>query len=83
VLSLLFVVVSLAAYAVNESDLLPVNEAFPLTVSVGGPQQVTLDFSTREATLPENYVRKIEAIASTVDPLPWRTEKELRVYSAV
>ncbi|MFM0631596.1 protein-disulfide reductase DsbD [Paraburkholderia xenovorans] len=46
-LGLLFVFVSLAAYAVNESDLLPVNEAFPLTVSVSGPQQVTLDFGTK------------------------------------
>lgn len=46
-LGLLFVFVSLAAYAVSESDLLPVNEAFPLTVSVSGPQQVTLDFGTK------------------------------------
>ncbi|KAA0998189.1 hypothetical protein FVF58_45725 [Paraburkholderia panacisoli] len=46
-LGLLFVFLSLAAYAVTESDLLPVNEAFPLTGSVSGPQQVTLDFGTR------------------------------------
>lgn len=37
----------------------------------------------REANLPEDYVRGIESVVSTVDPLPTRTEKELRAYLTV
>ena len=45
-LGLLFVLTSLAAYAVNESDLLPPEQAFPLKVTLNAPQQVVLDFDT-------------------------------------
>ncbi|SIT37758.1 Thiol:disulfide interchange protein DsbD [Paraburkholderia piptadeniae] len=37
---------SLAAHAVSETDLLPPDQAFPLTVKLSAPQQVTLDFRT-------------------------------------
>lgn len=37
----------------------------------------------REANLPEDYVRGIESVVFTVDPLPTRTEKELRAYLTV
>jgi thiol:disulfide interchange protein DsbD len=46
-LGLLFVLTSLAAHAVNESDLLPPEEAFPLKVTLSAPQQVALDFNTQ------------------------------------
>ena len=46
-LGLLFILTSLAAHAVNESDLLPPERAFPLRVTSGGPQQVVLDFDTQ------------------------------------
>lgn len=46
-LALLLGLASLAAHAVNESDLLSPEQAFPLTVSVSGPKQVTLDFNTK------------------------------------
>lgn len=36
----------------------------------------------REANLPENYIRAIEAVVSIDDPDPARAEKELRAYSA-
>ncbi|WP_028203551.1 gamma-glutamylcyclotransferase family protein [Paraburkholderia nodosa] len=36
----------------------------------------------REANLPEDYVRAIEAVDSIDDPDSARTEKELRAYSA-
>ncbi|AJZ56237.1 protein-disulfide reductase DsbD [Paraburkholderia fungorum] len=47
VLALLFVFTAFAAHAVNESDLLSPADAFPLIVSLSGPQQVTLDFGTK------------------------------------
>ncbi len=37
---------SLAAHAASETDLLPPDQAFPLTVKLSAPQQVTLDFRT-------------------------------------
>ncbi|HYS65267.1 MAG TPA: protein-disulfide reductase DsbD, partial [Paraburkholderia sp.] len=43
-LGLLFVLTSLAAHAVNESDLLPPEQAFPLKVTLSAPRQVVLDF---------------------------------------
>lgn len=46
VLALLVAVVPLLAHAVTESDLLPPEQAFPLTVRLNAPQQVTLDFGT-------------------------------------
>lgn len=46
-LALLLGLTSLAAHAVDESDLLPPEQAFPLTVSLSGPKQVTLDFNTK------------------------------------
>ncbi|KLU20531.1 protein-disulfide reductase [Caballeronia mineralivorans PML1(12)] len=46
-LALLVAVVPLLAQAVTESDLLPPEQAFPLTVSLSTPQQITLDFGTR------------------------------------
>ncbi|KFX64460.1 protein-disulfide reductase [Burkholderia sp. K24] len=45
-LGLLFVLTSLAAHAVDESDLLPPDQAFPLKVTLSAPQQVVLDFDT-------------------------------------
>ncbi|MGF6754678.1 protein-disulfide reductase DsbD [Paraburkholderia sp. GAS42] len=42
--ALLFVLTSLAAHAVNESDLLPPEQAFPLKVTLSAPQLVALDF---------------------------------------
>ena len=47
---LLFILTSLAAHAVNESDLLPPERAFPLRVTSGGPQPV----SYTHLTLPTN-----------------------------
>lgn len=46
-LGLLVVLTSLAAHAVNESDLLPPEEAFPLKVTLSARQQVVLDFNTQ------------------------------------
>ncbi|QCP53674.1 protein-disulfide reductase DsbD [Trinickia violacea] len=46
-LGLLFVLTSLAAHAVNESDLLSPEQAFPLKVTVNASQQVVLDFDTQ------------------------------------
>ncbi|MFM0377842.1 protein-disulfide reductase DsbD family protein [Paraburkholderia strydomiana] len=69
-LGLLFVFVSLAAYAVNESDLLPVNEAFPLTVSVSGPHQVTLDFGTK----PGYYLYQ-DRFSFSVDGVPVKPDQ--------
>jgi thiol:disulfide interchange protein DsbD len=46
-LGALFVLMSLAAHAVNESDLLPPEQAFPLKVTVSALQQVVLDFDTQ------------------------------------
>jgi thiol:disulfide interchange protein DsbD len=69
-LGLLFVFVSLAAYAVSESDLLPVNEAFPLTVSVSGPQQVTLDFGTK----PGYYLYQ-DRFSFAVDGVPVKPDR--------
>jgi thiol:disulfide interchange protein DsbD len=44
VLPLLVAVVPLLAQAVTESDLLPPEQVFPLTVSLSAPQQITLDY---------------------------------------
>lgn len=46
-LGLLFSLTSLAAHAVNESGLLPPEQAFPLRVTLTGPQQITLNFNTQ------------------------------------
>ncbi|CAB3805146.1 protein-disulfide reductase DsbD [Pararobbsia alpina] len=46
-LGVLFMLMSLAAYAVDESDLLPPEQAFPLKVALSAPQQVVLDFDTQ------------------------------------
>ncbi|MFM0732648.1 protein-disulfide reductase DsbD [Paraburkholderia sediminicola] len=67
---MLFVLMSLPAYAVNESDLLPVNEAFPLTVSVSGPQQVTLDFGTK----PGYYLYQ-DRFSFAVDGVPVKPDQ--------
>ncbi|WP_454875528.1 protein-disulfide reductase DsbD [Paraburkholderia xenovorans] len=69
-LGLLFVFMSLTAYAVSESDLLPVNEAFPLTVSVSGPQQVTLDFGTK----PGYYLYQ-DRFSFAVDGVPVKADR--------
>ncbi len=47
-LGLLFVLTSLAAHAVDESELLPPEKAFPLKVTLSAPQEVLLDFNTHE-----------------------------------
>jgi len=46
VFGLLFVLTSMAAHAVSESDLLPPEHAFPLKVTLSTPQTVALDFDT-------------------------------------
>ena len=46
VFGLLLVLMSLAAHAVDESDLLPPDQAFPLKVTLSATQQVVLDFDT-------------------------------------
>lgn len=71
-LGLLFVFVSLAAYAVNESDLLPANEAFPLTVNVSGPQQVTLDFGTKPGyyLYQDRFSFAVDGVPVKPDPMP-------------
>ncbi|WP_233799824.1 protein-disulfide reductase DsbD [Paraburkholderia sp. HP33-1] len=71
-LGLLVVLVSLAAYAVNESDLLPVNEAFPLTVSVSGPQQVTLDFGTKPGyyLYQDRFTFAVDGVPVKPDQMP-------------
>ncbi|TKC86889.1 protein-disulfide reductase DsbD [Trinickia terrae] len=45
-LGLLLLLTSLAAHAVNASDLLPPEQAFPLKVALSAPQLLTLDFGT-------------------------------------
>ena len=45
-LGVLLMLASFAAHALGEADLLPPESAFPLKVSLGGPQQVDLDFDT-------------------------------------
>ncbi|MFM0173605.1 protein-disulfide reductase DsbD [Paraburkholderia sediminicola] len=47
-LGLLFVLTSLTAHAVDESDLLPPDQAFPVKVTLSAPQQVVLDFDTHQ-----------------------------------
>lgn len=47
VLVLVFGLVSFAAYAVNEAELLAPEQAFPLTVSLASPTEVVLDFKTK------------------------------------
>ncbi|SOF01845.1 Thiol:disulfide interchange protein DsbD [Burkholderia sp. OK233] len=47
-LGLLFVLTSLVAHAVDESDLLPPDQAFPLKVTLSAPQQVVLDFDIHQ-----------------------------------
>jgi thioredoxin:protein disulfide reductase len=47
VFAFLLVLAPFAAHAVSEADLLLPDEAFPLKVSLSGPQQVTLDFGTK------------------------------------
>ncbi|MFL9959030.1 protein-disulfide reductase DsbD [Paraburkholderia nemoris] len=47
-LGLLFVLTSLAVHAVDESDLLPPDQAFPLKVALSAPRQVVLDFNTHQ-----------------------------------
>lgn len=47
-LGLLFVLTSLAAHAVDESELLSPEQAFPLKVTLSAPQEVQLDFNTHE-----------------------------------
>lgn len=46
-LGVFFSLASFAAHALGEADLLPPESAFPVKVSLGGPQQVDLDFDTR------------------------------------
>ena len=69
-LTLLAVLMSLAAYAVNESDLLPPDEAFPLTVSVSEPQQVTLNFGTK----PGYYLYR-DRFSFAVDGVPVKPDQ--------
>jgi thiol:disulfide interchange protein DsbD len=69
-LGLLAMFMSLAAYAVNESDLLPPDEAFPLTVSVSGPQQVTLNFGTK----PGYYLYR-DRFSFAVDGMPVKPDQ--------
>jgi thiol:disulfide interchange protein DsbD len=69
-LGLLAMFMSLAAYAVNESDLLPPDEAFPLTVSVSGPQQVTLNFGTK----PGYYLYR-DRFSFAVDGVPVKPDQ--------
>ncbi|MBB5428309.1 thiol:disulfide interchange protein DsbD [Paraburkholderia sp. JPY158] len=45
-LAMFVALTSLAAHAVSETDLLPPDEAFPLTVKLTAPRQVILDFKT-------------------------------------
>ncbi|KWF83395.1 protein-disulfide reductase [Burkholderia cepacia] len=47
VLVLMLGVASFAAHAVNESELLAPEQAFPLTVSLASPTEVVLDFKTK------------------------------------
>ncbi|MDR5743525.1 protein-disulfide reductase DsbD [Caballeronia sp. LZ029] len=47
-LGLLFVLTSLAAHAVDESELLPPEQAFPLKVTLSAQQELLLDFNTHE-----------------------------------
>jgi thiol:disulfide interchange protein DsbD len=61
----LVVLTPFAAHAVNESDLLRPAEAFPLKVSLSGPQQVTLDFSTK----PGYYLYR-DRFSFAVDGVP-------------
>ncbi|WP_162068289.1 protein-disulfide reductase DsbD [Burkholderia sp. THE68] len=47
-LGLLFVLTSLAAHAVDESELLPPEQAFRLKVTLSAQQELLLDFNTHE-----------------------------------
>ncbi|WP_258182247.1 hypothetical protein [Burkholderia multivorans] len=57
VLVLVFGLVSFAAYAVNESELLAPEQAFPLTVSLASHKEVVLDFKTGSSQKTENKAR--------------------------
>ncbi len=61
----LLVLAPFAAHAVNESDLLSPRDAFPLNVSLSGPQQVTLDFGTK----PGYYLYR-DRFSFAVDGVP-------------
>jgi len=65
VLALLVVVVPLLAHAVTESDLLSPEQAFPLTVSLSAPQQITLNFGTRSG-----YYLYRDRFSFSVDGVP-------------
>ncbi len=65
VFAFLLLLTPFAAHAVNESDLLLPTEAFPLKVSLSGPQQVTLDFGTK----PGYYLYR-DRFSFNVDGVP-------------
>ena len=67
---LLFILTSLAAHAVNESDLLPPERAFPLRVTSGGPQQVVLYFDIQ----PGYYLYR-DRFTFAVDGSPIKPEQ--------
>ncbi|MDT8840169.1 protein-disulfide reductase DsbD [Paraburkholderia fungorum] len=65
VFAFLLVLAPFAAHAVSESDLLSPRDAFPLKVSLSGPQQVTLDFGTK----PGYYLYR-DRFSFAVDGVP-------------
>ena len=65
VFAFLLVLAPFAAHAVSEADLLSPDEAFPLKVSLSGPQQVTLDFGTK----PGYYLYR-DRFSFAVDGIP-------------
>ncbi len=69
-LGLLFVLTSLAAHAVNEPELLSPEQAFPLEVTLRGPKEVALDFSTR----PGYYLYR-DRFSFTIDGTPIKPDE--------
>lgn len=66
---LLLILAPMAAHAVDESDLLPPDKAFPLTVTLSGSRQVALDFGTK----PGYYLYR-DRFSFAVDGSPVKPE---------
>ncbi len=71
-LGMLFALASFAVYAVDESDLLPPESAFPLNVSLSSPQQVDLDFDTHKGyyLYRDRFSFAVDGTAVKPDVLP-------------
>ncbi|WP_407973358.1 protein-disulfide reductase DsbD (plasmid) [Burkholderia pyrrocinia] len=71
-LGVFFSLTSFAAQALDQTDLLPPESAFPLTVSLGGPQQIDLAFDTRPGyyLYRDRFSFMVDGTAVKPDTLP-------------